>query len=98
MKEPSAARASYLESEALVEDRAQGLAVNLGLILLPHVRRQVDNNIRVRRAPVVHGLQISCLLHADLQLERTMHKVTAWRTMGRGEKQASSQRRCHHTM
>lgn len=70
MKEPSSARASYLESEALIEDRAQGLAVNLGLILLPHIRRQVDDNIRVRRAPLVHGLQISCLLHADLQLER----------------------------
>lgn len=98
MKEPSAARAPYLESEALIEDGAQGLAVNLGLILLPHVRRQVDDNVRVRRAPIVHGLQISCLLHANLELERTMHEVTTWRRMGTSEKQASSQGRCHHTM
>lgn len=51
----------YLEGELLVENRIEGLPVDLGLKLLLFVRQQVDLYIGVRRATHVHGGQLCSL-------------------------------------
>lgn len=51
----------YLKGELLIEDRIQGLPVDLGLELLLLVRQQVDLYVRVRCATHVHGGQLCSL-------------------------------------
>lgn len=51
----------YLEGELLVENRIEGLPVDLGLELLLFVGQQVDLYVGVGRAPHVHGRQLRSL-------------------------------------
>ena len=61
-------REAYLESELLVEDRVEGLPVDLGLKLLLLVRQQVDLYVRVRCSTHVHGRQLCRLDDPHYQL------------------------------
>lgn len=58
----------YLEGELLIEDRIEGLPVDLGLKLLLLVRQQVDLYVRVRCATHVHGRQLCCLDNPHYEL------------------------------
>lgn len=51
----------YLEGELLVEDRIEGLPVDLGLEFLLLVRQQVDLHVWVRCATHVHSRELCCL-------------------------------------
>ena len=62
---------AYLEGELLIEDRIEGLPMDLGLKLLLLVRQQVDLYVWVRCATHVHGRQLCSLddPHYELQEE-----------------------------
>lgn len=62
----------YLEGELFVEDRIEGLPVDLGLKLLLLVRQQVDLYVWVGRATHVHSRQLCGLddPHYELKEEK----------------------------
>jgi len=60
-----------LEGEGLVEDGVERFAVDLGLVLLLLVGRQVDLDVGVRRSTHVHAGQVSSLDHCHRQLHTT---------------------------
>lgn len=75
----------YLEGELLVENRIEGLPVDLGLKLLLFVRQQVDLDIGVRRAAHVHGRQLCSLddPHDELMeedgVQRRESQTSSWK-------------------
>lgn len=62
----------YLEGELFIEDRVEGLPVDLGLKLLLLVRQQVDLYVWVRCATHVHSRQFCSLddPHYELKEEK----------------------------
>lgn len=62
----------YLEGELLIEDRVEGLPVDLGLKLLLLVRQQVDLHVRVGCAAHVHGRQLCRLDDPHYELQEKM--------------------------
>lgn len=75
----------YLEGELLVENRIEGLPVDLGFKLLLLVRQQVDLHVGIRRAAHVHGGQLCSLddphdeLTEEHQMERRQSQTSSWK-------------------
>lgn len=75
----------YLEGELLVENRIEGLPVDLGLELLLFVGQQVDLYVGVRRAAHVHGRQLCSLddphdeLMEEGEAERRESQTSSWK-------------------
>lgn len=65
----------YLEGELLIEDRIEGLPVDLGFKLLLLVRQQVDLYVWVRCAPHVHSRQLSRLDDPHHELKEEDERV-----------------------
>lgn len=65
----------YLEGELLIEDRVEGLPVDLGLKLLLLVRQQVDLYVWVRCATHVHSRQLCGLDDPHHELKEEHERV-----------------------
>lgn len=65
----------YLEGELLIEDRVEGLPMDLGLKFLLLVRQQVDLYVRVRCATHVHSRQLCSLNDPHYELRRKREPV-----------------------